>query len=176
MPKAAFQQLWVGGTVETPLGPVWVGVSGNGLATLQIGGDRQAFIQALTRRYGVPLHVDEPGTDQVIAQINAYLKGERRGFDLPLDWSMMTAFQTRVLRAVYQIPYGSTRTYSQIAAQIGMPRASRAVGRANATNPIPIVIPCHRVIGADGTLRGYGSGQGLPTKAWLLELEKLHRV
>ena len=83
----------------------------------------------------------------------------------------MTEFQKKVLKAVCAIPYGETRTYGQIAAQIRFQSASRAVGRANATNPIPLVIPCHRVIGADGNLRGYGAGDGIATKAWLLALE-----
>jgi methylated-DNA-[protein]-cysteine S-methyltransferase len=76
-----------------------------------------------------------------------------------------------VLKLVYAIPRGETRTYSEIAHQLRRPRAARAVGRANATNPMPIVIPCHRVIGTDGKLHGYGGGEGLKTKAWLLQLE-----
>ncbi len=75
------------------------------------------------------------------------------------------------MQAVYAIPYGETRTYAEIAAQIGRPKAYRAVGRANATNPMPLVIPCHRVIGTDGKLHGYGGGNGLPTKEWLLKME-----
>jgi methylated-DNA-[protein]-cysteine S-methyltransferase len=80
-------------------------------------------------------------------------------------------FQLKTLKAVFGIPYGETRTYAEIAAQIGHPIAFRAVGRANATNPMPLVIPCHRVIGTDGKLHGYGGGDGLPTKEWLLKLE-----
>ena len=108
----------------------------------------------------------------VMRQIEAYLRGERKTFEIPIHWAAMSPFQEKVLQAVYAIPYGETRSYSQIGNQIGMPKAARAVGRANATNPIPLVIPCHRVIGADGSLRGYGSGEGIKTKAWLLELEK----
>jgi O-6-methylguanine DNA methyltransferase len=126
----------------------------------------------LSVRYGEYICKDKPKTTAVITQIIDYLKGERKHFDYPIDWSGMTPFQRKTLRAVNTIPYGATMSYSQIAAQIGAPRAQRAVGRANATNPIPIVIPCHRVIGADGNLRGYGSGDGIKTKVWLLELEK----
>ena len=75
------------------------------------------------------------------------------------------------MQAVFKIPYGETRTYSEIAVEINRPRAYRAVGRANATNPMPIVIPCHRLIGSDGKLHGYGGGAGLPTKEWLLRME-----
>ncbi len=88
-----------------------------------------------------------------------------------IDWSVLTPFQQKVLQATLAIPYGQTRTYAEIAQQVGKPRAARAVGRAEATNPMPVVIPCHRVIGSDGKLHGYGAGEGLPTKAWLLELE-----
>jgi O-6-methylguanine DNA methyltransferase len=75
------------------------------------------------------------------------------------------------LRATYEIPYGETRTYKQIAEVIGAPGAARAVGRAEATNPMPVVLPCHRVLGSDGKLHGYGAGAGLETKTWLLKLE-----
>ena len=174
MGTAAFHQLWVGMVPGTPIGPVWVGVSGSGLAALEIGGSHQDFVQSLSDRRSVNVTIDDSRTSLVVSQISEYLNGARKRFDLPIDWSVMTQFQVKTLRAVYAIPYGDTRTYSQIAAQIGAPRAQRAVGRANATNPIPLVIPCHRVIGADGSLRGYGSGDGISTKTWLLELEKLH--
>jgi methylated-DNA-[protein]-cysteine S-methyltransferase len=84
----------------------------------------------------------------------------------------MSEFQAAVLKIVCAIPYGETRSYGQVALEIGRPGAGRAVGRANATNPIPLLIPCHRVIAADGSLRGYGGGEGLKTKAWLLALER----
>ena len=97
-----------------------------------------------------------------------YLAGARRSFDLPLD-PRGTSFQRRVWAALTAIPWGETRTYAQIAAAVGSPRAVRAVGQANHRNPIPILIPCHRVVGADGTLTGYGGGLELKRK--LLELE-----
>jgi methylated-DNA-[protein]-cysteine S-methyltransferase len=104
-------------------------------------------------------------------ELGEYLKGKRREFTFPIDWSTLKPFQLKALQAVYEIPYGETRTYAEIAEQIGHPHAYRAVGRANATNPMPLVIPCHRVIGADGKLHGYGGGDGLPTKEWLLLME-----
>jgi methylated-DNA-[protein]-cysteine S-methyltransferase len=105
-------------------------------------------------------------------QIKEYVEGRRRVFDLRIDWSFVPSeFQRKALQAVLAIPYGQTRTYGQIAAQIGYPLASRAVGRANATNPMPLVIPCHRVTGSDGRLHGYGGVGGLRTKAWLLKME-----
>jgi len=95
--------------------------------------------------------------------------GQRVLFDEPLDLSGATAFQRRVWLAVRDIPYGETRSYGQIARQVGSPGAARAVGRAMATNPVPIVVPCHRVIGSDGNLRGFGGG--LDLKHRLLEME-----
>lgn len=104
-------------------------------------------------------------------QLDEYFAGKRFRFELVLD-PQVTPFRRRVLDALLTIPYGQTRSYGEIARQIGSPRASRAVGAANGANPIPIVIPCHRVIGGDGSLTGFGGG--LPTKRFLLELEANH--
>lgn len=110
-------------------------------------------------------------TDGILAcktQLEEYFAGERRAFDLPLA-PKGTAFQQKVWRALTEIPYGETRTYGEIAAAIGNPKAARAVGMANNKNPIGILIPCHRVIGADGKLVGYAGG--MEKKAFLLKLE-----
>ena len=104
-----------------------------------------------------------------IEQLSAYFAGTRRSFDLPLD-PRGTPFQRLVWDAVLAVPYGETRTYSQIARAIGRPNAVRAVGAANGANPLAPIIPCHRLVGADGGLRGYGGG--LAMKRWLLELEQ----
>jgi O-6-methylguanine DNA methyltransferase len=104
-------------------------------------------------------------------ELREYLSRKRNAFTIPIDWSLFRPFQREALQAVFRIPYGETWTYHDIAVEIGRPNASRAVGRANATNPMPIVIPCHRVIGRDGKLHGYGGGEGLKTKEWLLKLE-----
>ena len=109
-----------------------------------------------------------PVAGEAVRQLRAYFAGKLRRFDLPLDMQG-TEFQLRVWRELEAIPFGETRSYSQIATAIGAPRAMRAVGAANGANPIPIVVPCHRVIGAAGTLVGYGGG--LPLKKRLLELE-----
>ena len=117
---------------------------------------------------GVPASVASPLLDAAEAQLREYFAGTRRTFDLPLA-PRGTAFQQRVWAALRAIPYGETRTYGELAAAIGSPSASRAVGMANHHNPIPIVIPCHRVIGANGTLTGYTGG--LEIKRKLLALE-----
>jgi methylated-DNA-[protein]-cysteine S-methyltransferase len=101
-------------------------------------------------------------------QLAEYFAGDRKDFDLPLRLSG-TEFQLRVLEELQQIPYGETRSYGDIAARIGRPKAMRAVGAANGRNPIPIIVPCHRVIGSGGSLTGFGGG--LETKAELLRLE-----
>jgi len=101
-------------------------------------------------------------------QLRAYFAGELRRFDLPLS-PRGTAFQHRVWDAVAAIPYGATATYSEVAASIGSPRACRAVGAANGRNPLPLIVPCHRVIGSTGGLTGYGGG--LEAKRALLDLE-----
>jgi len=108
---------------------------------------------------------------KAIAQLEEYFAGNRKTFDLPLKPSG-TAFQMAVWRALQDIPYGQTRSYGEIAAAVGNAKASRAVGMANNRNPISIIIPCHRVIGSDGRLVGYGGG--LPIKVALLDLEKNH--
>ena len=109
-----------------------------------------------------------PIATEATRQLRTYFAGQLRRFDLPLDMRG-TGFQLRVWRELERIPYGETRSYSQIAEAIGAPRAVRAVGAANGANPIPIMVPCHRVIGASGKLVGYGGG--LPLKKRLLELE-----
>jgi len=106
--------------------------------------------------------------EEVVAQLDQYFAGERTAFDVPLVLDG-TAFQRRVWGALQEIPYGTTISYGELAARIGQPRASRAVGLANGRNPVSVIVPCHRVIGADGTLTGYGGG--LERKQRLLGLE-----
>jgi methylated-DNA-[protein]-cysteine S-methyltransferase len=106
--------------------------------------------------------------EQACAQLREYFAGTRRTFDLPLS-PLGTPFQREVWTALAAIPYGDTWSYRDLAARVGRPAAMRAVGAANGRNPLPIVLPCHRVIGADGSLTGFGGG--LPTKAFLLRLE-----
>jgi methylated-DNA-[protein]-cysteine S-methyltransferase len=108
---------------------------------------------------------------QAVEQLRAYFAGALRDFDLTLDMQG-TEFQRRVWRELRNIPYGETRSYSFVATTIGAPKAVRAMGAANGRNPIPIVVPCHRVIGAGGSLVGYGGG--LPLKRFLLDLEARH--
>jgi methylated-DNA-[protein]-cysteine S-methyltransferase len=115
---------------------------------------------------------DDASLAPVVAQLQAYFAGELTDFALPIDLRG-TPFQRRVWSALREIPYGETISYGELARWVGNPKASRAVGLANGRNPVAIVVPCHRVIGADGSLTGYGGG--LDRKVWLLEHEAEHR-
>jgi methylated-DNA-[protein]-cysteine S-methyltransferase len=110
-------------------------------------------------------------TRLALQQIMEYLAGKRCVFDLPVDWSICRPFQRAALSKAMDIPFGSVLTYGELAIRMGNPRASRAIGGAMAHNPIPLVIPCHRVVAADGRLTGYSAAEGIHTKQWLLELE-----
>ena len=109
---------------------------------------------------------------KALSELREYFAGERREFDIPLA-PEGTEFQQKVWKALEEIPYGETRSYGEIAQAVGSPRAARAVGLANNKNPIPIMIPCHRVIGADGAMTGYAGG--VENKQFLLKLEKKHK-
>jgi methylated-DNA-[protein]-cysteine S-methyltransferase len=116
---------------------------------------------------------DDAGLTHVVEQLDAYFAGELLDFDLPMRM-YGTEFQRRVWASLCEIPYGETISYGELARWVGNPKASRAVGLANGRNPVAIVVPCHRVIGADGSLTGYGGG--LDRKVWLLEHEAAHRA
>jgi O-6-methylguanine DNA methyltransferase len=107
----------------------------------------------------------------IVAQLQEYFAGKRLQFDARLNLESLTSFQQRVLQAAQGIPAGTVWTYGQLAQSIGRPRASRAVGQALGRNPVPIIVPCHRVIASDGSLGGYSGGGGLDSKRWLLRLE-----
>jgi len=155
----------------TPLGNLWLAASDLGLVTVEWSQSQAEFEAYLARRFKRPVEHNPNKVRGAARELSEYLTGKRRQFTLTIDWSRMRPFQQAALQATFAIPYGETRTYGELAAQIGRPRAARAVGRAEATNPMPLVIPCHRVIGADGKLHGYGGGEGLPTKEWLLKME-----
>jgi O-6-methylguanine DNA methyltransferase len=162
--------IYLGELNNTPLGDLHLAASDLGLLAVEWV-DSQPDLDAYLRRLKRPLLSNKAKLVPYARELKEYLAGKRREFTFAIDWSPFRPFQRRTLQAVFAIPYGETRTYGEIAAQIGRPHAYRAVGRANATNPMPLVIPCHRVIGADGKLHGYGGGDGLPTKEWLLKME-----
>jgi O-6-methylguanine DNA methyltransferase len=157
-------------TIATPLGSISAASSPHGLGYLGFGEQAPVLAAAWARRWlpAVRLVYDRPALPDLVAQIAAYFAGELREWSLPLDLRG-TPFQLQAWQALRQIPYGSTRAYSEHAAAIGHPRAVRAVGAANGANPISIIVPCHRLIGKGGSLVKYGGG--LDIKRQLLELE-----
>ncbi len=161
--------------VESRLGPIYGAESQRGLLSLVLPAhDLRHFGETLDRRApGVETMAAEPEDTESGRQLKAYLKGELRKLDAPLDLSGLSDFSQAVLLELTRIPYGRTKSYGQVAAAVGRPQAARAVGRAVGANPVPIFAPCHRVVGADGSLTGFGSG--LPTKRMLLDLERLGR-
>jgi O-6-methylguanine DNA methyltransferase len=163
--------LYTGQTEQTPLGKFWLAVSERGLVAVEWGQSQAEFEAHLTRRFKSPVEEAPSRVREAARQLQEYLNGQRQAFTLIIDWTVLRQFQAAVLHATWEIPYGETRTYKEIADHIGRPHAARAVGRAEATNPMPLVLPCHRVIGMDGKLHGYGMCEGLKTKAWLLKLE-----
>jgi methylated-DNA-[protein]-cysteine S-methyltransferase len=155
--------------IESPLGLLYVAVSAEGLCAVDFGVTATAFLSQLD-----PLARSERNAATLapfVTQLQTYFTDPSYRFELPLDLGRLTPFQATVLQAARNIPSGSVRTYGQIAQAIGSPRASRAVGQALGRNPVPIVIPCHRVIASDGSLGGYSGGGGLQSKRFLLGLE-----
>ncbi|OWK29759.1 methylated-DNA--[protein]-cysteine S-methyltransferase [Sphingomonas mucosissima] len=152
-------------TIPSPTGDLTLIASNAGLAAILWDDDAAMQARYAPRR----ADPDHPVIAATIRQLEEYFVGTRTTFDLPLD-PVGTAFQRDVWRALLTIPYGETRSYADIARVIGRPTATRAVGAANGRNPIPIVTPCHRVIGSNGTLTGFGGG--LPNKQLLLALER----
>jgi methylated-DNA-[protein]-cysteine S-methyltransferase len=163
--------LYIGETGETSIGKLWLAVSDLGLVAVEEGLTRDEFETYLLKRFKRPVEYAPLRVREAAGQIDSYLSGLQQTFTLVIDWTVLRPFQQAALQATYEIPHGETRTYKEIAERIGRPHAARAVGRAEATNPMPLVIPCHRVIGADGKLHGYGLAEGVKTKEWLLKME-----
>jgi methylated-DNA-[protein]-cysteine S-methyltransferase len=150
--------------VESPVGALLLAATDRGLCRISYtveGGD-----ESLARDFGV--RVLRAPLDDVRRELDEYFEGRRREFDLPLDLRVV-GFQESVLHELALVPYGATDTYGHLAAKVGKPRAARAVGMVMNRNPIPIVLPCHRIVGANGSLTGYAGG--LHVKRALLELE-----
>jgi methylated-DNA-[protein]-cysteine S-methyltransferase len=154
---------------DTPVGSLLVGVSDQGLCRIGFDPEPEAELDRLARDFGPRVLRSPRALDRVRGELDEYFAGRRRAFDLELDLRAAPAFHRRVLSALSRVEYGRTTTYGTLAAQVGNPRAARAVGTVMHRNPVPIVLPCHRVVGAGGGLVGYGGG--LERKEWLLRLE-----
>jgi methylated-DNA-[protein]-cysteine S-methyltransferase len=157
---------------DTPVGQVVAAITPRGLARLaytDFEGGIDAVLDQLAARLS-PRIVEAPGRlDDVRRELDEYFAGRRRDFDVALDWTLTTPFARRVLQATAAIPFGETSTYAAVAAAAGSPRGSRAAGNALGSNPIPVVVPCHRVLRSGGVLGGYTGG--LHRKELLLRLE-----
>ncbi|HJF50866.1 MAG TPA: methylated-DNA--[protein]-cysteine S-methyltransferase [Brachybacterium paraconglomeratum] len=158
-------------TLDTPLGPLLLAATAQGLVRVAFEReDFDAVLAALASRVS-PRVLEAPRRlDEAAVELEEYFTGTRRRFDLPLDRALSTGFREKVQRVLPRIDYGSTRSYKEIAELVGSPRAVRAVGTACANNPLPIVVPCHRVLRTDGALGGYVGG--LDAKTALLTLER----
>jgi methylated-DNA-[protein]-cysteine S-methyltransferase len=148
--------------VRSPVGPLTLVGNGSGLREVRFGQDGRAHAN-------VPVD-DDPLLGRVDVQVRRYFAGDLRTFDVLLSWGDVTPFQRSVYEAMARIPYGELVSYGDLAREAGSPRAFRAVGQACNRNPLPIIVPCHRVVAADGSLGGYGGG--LDVKRTLLALER----
>jgi methylated-DNA-[protein]-cysteine S-methyltransferase len=157
-------------TADSPYGELLLASTRRGLVCVGLPNrDSEELLEDLAARLS-PRVLEAPSTfDETQRQLDLYFEGRLRDFDLPLDWQLSRDFRRRALRAIVRIPYGETRSYMQVAASAGNERAVRAAGTACGSNPIPIVVPCHRVVRSGGGLGGYGGG--LPMKESLLKLE-----
>jgi methylated-DNA-[protein]-cysteine S-methyltransferase len=155
--------------IPSPVGTLKLVASDKGLAAILWENDRPGRVPL------APLQENKthPALLEAERQLNDYFNGKRRTFSLPLDFTG-TAFQKKVWQALLAIPFGETRSYAEIAAHIGHPKAARAVGAANGKNPISIIAPCHRVIGSNGKLTGFAGG--LAAKAYLLSIEQSFHI
>jgi methylated-DNA-[protein]-cysteine S-methyltransferase len=155
--------------MRSPLGQLFVGVSRQGLCAVDFGRGEADFLERFDRQ--ARLEKNPKAVAQAMAQLREYFSGARKHFSLPVDLSALTPFQRSVLDTACRIAPGKVWSYQRVAQAMGRPKSSRPVGQALGRNPIPIIIPCHRVIASDGGLGGYSGGTGLKAKRWLLQHE-----
>jgi methylated-DNA-[protein]-cysteine S-methyltransferase len=161
--------------VTTTEGAVYIAVRSGKIVAIQFGGSAVSLARDVCRRAGAEPVWDAAAVRGAARQVKEYFAGKRRVFRLVPDWSVVTPFQAKVLRAALRIPYGKVRTYGDIAIAIGMPGAARAVGQALGANPFAPVVPCHRVVARDGSLGGYSAVGGVAVKRRLLRMESSAR-
>lgn len=154
---------------DSPLGRLFLATSERGLCRIAYDAEPEAEEEELARGFGLRVLRSPRALDGTKRELDDYFEGRRRTFELPIDLTPVGTFQREVLGRLAGVPYGSVTTYGALALESGHPRAARAVGGAMNRNPVPIVLPCHRVVGADGRLVGYGGG--IERKIALLRLE-----
>jgi methylated-DNA-[protein]-cysteine S-methyltransferase len=157
--------------VDSPLGPLWIAVGPKGVLAIHYGNaPSRRELARIVRTYGPGVLPDPRRADPVARELDQYFAGKRRSFDVAVDLSPLTPFQRGILGATARVAFGDVSTYAKVAAKAGSERASRAAGQALGSNPIPIVVPCHRILASDGSLGGYAGG--LDAKRVLLQLER----
>jgi methylated-DNA-[protein]-cysteine S-methyltransferase len=154
---------------DTPVGPLLVGVTDRGVCRISFDAEPEHHLELLARQFGPRVLRSSKPVERVHRELDEYFAGRRRQFDVEPDTRFLPEYNRLVLAELARVEYGTTTTYGTLAAQAGNPRAARAVGTVMNRNPIPIVLPCHRVIGASGSLTGYAGG--LDRKERLLRLE-----
>jgi methylated-DNA-[protein]-cysteine S-methyltransferase len=155
--------------VDTPIGTLLVAATERGLCRIAYDAEPEQEVELLARRFGIRVLRSARPLDPARRELDEYFERRRTRFDLQIDVALLADFNRRVLHELVQVPYGEVVTYGELAARAARPRAARAVGTVMNRNPLPIVLPCHRVIGANGKLVGYGGG--LERKEALLRLE-----
>jgi methylated-DNA-[protein]-cysteine S-methyltransferase len=157
--------------MDSPLGPLWIAVGPRGVVGIHYGASPdEREVARITATYGPAMLPDPSSCGRVESEIDQYFAHRRMSFDIEVDLTPLSPFQRRILAATAKVPYGEVTTYREVARRAGNEQASRAAGGALGANPIPIVVPCHRVVATDGSLGGYSGG--LAAKRRLLELER----
>lgn len=157
--------------LPTPIGQVGVIASGNGLVEVMIGRSLEELAQAINRKYPTSMTLGDSAAVKACLQLAEYFNGQRRVFDLRIDFSHRRDFTLSILQELARVPFGETLTYGELARRAGFPGRARAAGQVMATNLLPLILPCHRVVGHGGRLTGYSGGEGIKTKRWLLDFE-----
>jgi methylated-DNA-[protein]-cysteine S-methyltransferase len=157
-------------TMDSPIGTLLLMATPKGLVRIAFDYENRDEVLGEVATRVSPRILEAPRRlDPVRRELDRYFAGKLRDFDVPIDWSLSGDFARKVLRRTARIPYGSVASYGDVAVGVGTPRGARAVGNALGSNPIPVVVPCHRVVRTGGAIGGYGGG--LPRKRWLLTLE-----
>ena len=157
--------------IDSPLGPLWIAVGPKGVLAIHYGNaPSHGELARIVRTYGPGVLPDARRADPVARELDQYFSGKRKTFDVAVDLSTLTTFQRGILAATAGVGFGEVSTYAKVAAKAGSERASRAAGQALGSNPVPIVVPCHRILASDGSLGGYAGG--LEAKRVLLQLER----
>jgi methylated-DNA-[protein]-cysteine S-methyltransferase len=166
-----FRRLYYGVMEKSPVGSIFIAVGDRGVIAIDIGTTEEEFLSRMEKKFEALFIHSPEKVAGVIEQLQEYFDGQRIKFKLNLVLDNVTKFQKKVLLETLNIPQGQITTYGEMAKHLGKAQWARAVGQALARNPIPIIIPCHRVLAADGSLHGYSGGRGIETKAKLLQLE-----